>query len=369
MKKGIIILNILLIIMLFTNSTIFGATQSGHLMDDETMKKVAQKLNLNYTDEEITGLTYQFNEWSRNCYEQNEFSLKNIAFFKLKENGQLMFLLSNATFSDTLPYIYIFSYGNNTNYSTTIEQFVDWKKDTSGKITGANTENIKYWTLLKSTYTENTGKISLNKTKIDTIKAEIITIPDIVTFVNTYTVYAYTGNYGYKTYFLNNYVEIDTGAIIPTPSPTPAPTSTPGSSSAGGTDLTPVIGKIDETNKNLEEIKNNIPTSGDIASATTKGNENFWGNSGDINKYDDQKQAEDLINNTLNNVSGEIEKIEVIKILEDSEKQFWNRFKKPSGTPKDELYDLKISWNDIEYEGITLIEKRRNKLLRTMSRK
>lgn len=369
MKKGIIILNILLIIMLFTNSTIFGATQNGHLMDNETMKKVTEKLNLTYSEEEINGLTYQFNEWSRNYYEQNEFSLKNIAFFKTKENGQLMFLLSNATFSNTLPYLYIFSYGTNTNYSTTIEKFVDWKKDTSGKITGANTENIKYWTLLTNTYTENTAKISLNKTKIDTIKAETITIPDIVTFIKTYTVYAYTGAYGYKTYFLNNYVEIDTGTIIPSQTPTPTATPIP----SGTTDLSPIIGKIDETNKNLEEIKNNIPTSGDIEKATTegtiKGNETYWGNSGDINNYDDQKQAEDLINNTLNNVSGEIEKIEVIKILEDSEKQFWNRFKKPSGTIGDMLYDLKLSWDDIEYQGVTLIEKRRIKHLRTMSRK
>lgn len=331
MKKGIFIISLL--VFIFGKNVIFASTQTGYLIDSETMAKVIENLSLSYSEEEISGLVYKYNEWARNYKETVEFTLKNVAFFKLSNN--LYFTVSNATFNDELPYMYIFSYGNNTNYSTTINEFVSWKYDTNNKINGANTNKLKYWQLTTSNYTEYKNTISLAKNKTDTIKSESIYIPDIVVFVPTYAVYGCTGTYGYKTYFLENYIEIDTGIIIPTPTPTTTPT--PGGGSTGGTDLTPIIGKLDETNKNLEEIKTNIPTSGDIEKATTegtiKGNETYWGNSGDVNDYDSEKEVKDIIDNTISGVSGEMSKIEAIKILEDAENQFWNRFK-VSGNPR-----------------------------------
>lgn len=157
--------------------------------------------------------------------------------------------------------------------------------------------------------------------------------------------FGYTTEYGYDVYALTHTYDVSTIMPTPTPTPTATPTSTAtptptpsgGGSTSSDTDLTPVIGKLDETNKNLEEIKNNIPTSGDIEKATeegtVKGNETYWGNSGDVNDYDSEKEVKDIIDNTINSVSGEMSKIEAIKILEDAENQFWNRFK-ISGNPR-----------------------------------
>lgn len=342
-KKGTLFLSILLLILILGTSS-FATTQNGYLMDNETMAKVIENLSLSYSEEEISGLVYRYNEWARSYKETVEFTLKNVAFFKLSNN--LYFTVSNATFNDELPYMYVFSYGNNTNYSTTINEFASWKYDANNKINGANTNKIKYWQLTTNNYTEYTNTINLDKKSINTDKSEKIYIPDIVVFVSTYVVYGYTGTYGYKTYFLENYIEIDTGIIIPTPTPTATPT--PGGGSTGGTDLTPIIGKLDETNKNLEEIKNNIPTSGDIEKATEEGNKNYWGDSKKMNEGEYENQIQDGINNSVEEISENLEKNKIFKSIAIAEQKIIDLF-------LEEPEDFKISWQNVKYLDKNLI--------------
>ena len=343
-KKGTLFLSILLLILILGTIS-FATTQSGYLIDNETMTKVIENLGLSYSEEEINGLTYRYNEWARNYRKTVEFTLKNVAFFKISNN--LYFTVSNATFNNELQYMYIFSYGQNTNYSTTISEFSSWKYNTSNKINGANTNKIKYWKLSTNDYTEYTDTISLDKKSVNTDKSEKIYIPDIVVFVSTYVVYGYTGTYGYKTYFLENYIEIDTGTIIPTPTPTPGGGST-GGGSTGGTDLTPVIGKLDETNKNLEEIKNNIPTSEDIKKATEEGNKNYWGDSEKMNESDYENQIKNGVNDSMEEISENLEKNKIFKSIAVAEQKIIDLF-------LEEPEDFKISWQNVKYLDKNLI--------------
>lgn len=345
-KKRTLFLSMLLLILIL-GTTSFATTQSGYLMDNETMTKVIGRLGFaNLNEEQINGMTYWYNEWARSYRETVEFTLKNVAFFK--NSGNLCFTVSNATFNNELPYMYIHSYGNNTNYSTTVNEFISWKYDTNNKINGVNTNKLKYWQLTTSNYTEYTNTISLTRNKTDTIKSESIYIPEVVVFIPTYTVYGSTGEYGYKTYFLNNYIEIDTGTIIPTPTPTPTTTPTPGGGSTGGTDLTPVIGKLDETNKNLEEIKNNIPTSGDIEKATEEANKNYWGDSQKMNESDYENQIKNGINSSMGEISENLEKNKIFKSIAIAEQKIIDLF-------LEEPEDFKISWQNVKYLDKNLI--------------
>lgn len=358
MKKGIFIISLLLFVIGINNSC-YAAPKH---VNTTTMKSILEELEITKTDENIEAMVEKFNAWIDYQTQDlaKDFDLGNILFYK--SNGEaniLKFLIVNmGRGSEELEHLYIDTTYIAAYYSNNI--WSSWKKNTvTGAITGVNTDgyfNVWYciesqvnmlggnhinhqdYGRMKGGYTNNNSALYLNYA---------VAYPGALIF-------AKTPSYGYSTYSLTHTYDVSTIMPTPTPTPTATPTPTPsgGGSTSGGTDLTPVIGKLDETNKNLEEIKNNIPTSGDIEKATeegtVKGNETYWGNSGDVNNYDSEKEVKDIIDNTISSVSGEMSKIEAIKILEDAENQFWNRFK-ISGNPRNRGIWLKtkLGWYKI----------------------
>lgn len=343
MKKGIFIISLLLFVIGINNSCYAAPTT----LDFATMKSILEELQISKSDTSISAMVEKFNAWiTYQTQDLNkDFDLGNILFYKSAgELNTLKFLIVNmGRGSDDLQHLYIDT--SQPYYSNNI--WTSWKKNTSsGAIVGVNTNGVfSVWYCVESKV-DLLGGIYIDNDSYGKMKPGY-TNNNSALYLNyavTYPgglIYAKTQSYGYNTYSLTH--TYDVSSIMPTPTPTATPTVTPtptpsgGGSTPSGTDLTPVIGKLDKTNKNLEEIKNNIPTSGDIEKATTegtiKGNTTYWGNSGDVNNYDSEKEVKDIIDNTISSVSGEMSKIEAIKILEDAENQFWNRFK-ISGNPR-----------------------------------
>ena len=173
-----------------------------------------------------------------------------------------------------------------------------------------------------------------------------------------------------ETRFLRNYsayINTDDGAYIPKEpdidSGDSGGSTTPSGDGGGGgntgttTDLSKVENGIKDINNNLENIENKIPTSGDIKNATTNGiidgNNQYWGNSGDLNGEKEQEEIQNIINEAMENVSGELSKNKVFKALENAEKGFFDLFKNKL---EEQAYDLKFNWKKTEYEGATLLE-------------
>lgn len=341
MKKGIFIISLLLFVIGINNSCYAAPTT----LDTTTMKSILEELEITKTDQNIQAMVEKFNAWITYQTQdlKKDFDLGNILFYKSAgELNTLKFLIVNmGRGADDLQHLYIDT--SETNYSN--YKWVSWQKNTTtGAITGVNTNGyFDVWYCVESKV-DLLGGIYINNDSYGKMKGgyknnnSALYLNYAVAYPGA-LIFAKTPSYGYNTYSLTHTYDVST--IMPTPTPTPTATPTPipsgGGSTSGGTDLTPVIGKLDETNKNLEEIKNNIPTSGDIEKATeegtVKGNETYWGNSGDVNDYDSEKEVKDIIDNTISSVSGEMSKIEAIKILEDAENQFWNRFK-ISGNPR-----------------------------------
>ena len=135
-----------------------------------------------------------------------------------------------------------------------------------------------------------------------------------------------------------------------------------GDTSGGNTgttnvDLSKVENGIKDINNNIENIKDKIPTSGDIKKATTSGvingNNEYWGTSGDLNGEKEQEEIKNIINDAMENVSGELSKNQVFKALESAEKGFFDLFKNKL---EEQAYDLKFNWKKTEYQGATLLE-------------
>lgn len=348
--KTIFLATITLILIFGTTSCVFAK----EYVTENDMKNILIALGKEtITNDDISAYAYQFNNFLTNYNETNNniVSMLNISFFIESNSNNILFVISNGTFSDTLPYIYI-DFDKYNNYSL-LYGFESWKKNNNNEIIEVNYSPYNYYIL----YTNKVSALSRSQygylESIPTsIQPEQVTLSKCATFVKTFTVMGKTKNYGYKAYFLNNYVEIE--SLKPTPEPDPDPQPSGDTPTSGEkTDLTKIENKIDETNKNLEDIKNKIPTSGDIAAGTVKANEEYWGNSGDLNPDKTGEDIKDVINNTMDNISGELSKNEIFKTLESAEQGFFDLFKKRQ---EERMYDLKLSWNETKYQETTLLE-------------
>lgn len=120
------------------------------------------------------------------------------------------------------------------------------------------------------------------------------------------------------------------GTSSPTPTPTPTPTPDSGGTggdTGGGTttpdyseDLNNIQSGITDINNNLNNIQESIPTSGEIAGATTQGNKDFWGNKEDIKEEDFENQIEDEINGIMDTMSGELTQNQIFRRITSSRK-------------------------------------------------
>lgn len=346
-----IFLSVITLILIFGTTSCVLAKEYVTKNDMKNILNALEKENI--TNDDISAYAYQFNNFLTNYNETNNniASMLNISFFVESGANNIIFVISNGTFSNTLPYIYI----DFDKYSSNslLYGFESWKKDNNNNNIGFNYSTYNYYTLYTNKVSTRTRSEYDYLASIPTsIQPEQVTLSKCATFVKTFTVMGHTKKYGYKSYFLNNYVEIESLKPTPEPDPNPQPSGdTP--SSGEKTDLTKIENKIDETNKNLEDIKNKIPTSGDIATGTIKANEEYWGNSGDLNPDKTGEDIKDVINNTMDNISGELSKNEIFKTLETAEQGFFDLFKKKQ---EEKMYDLKLKWNETKYQETTLLE-------------
>lgn len=110
-------------------------------------------------------------------------------------------------------------------------------------------------------------------------------------------------------------------------------------------DLSEIEGKLDDVNTNLENIKDKIPTSGDIENAVEQGNKDYWG---DVNEDDTNGELGNIIDDVQNSMQDSLTENEIFGTLEKAEEGFLNLI-------GGEADDFKISWNDVKYMDKILI--------------
>lgn len=355
-QKTIFLSTLLLILILGTTS--LGATvedQNTSLdnrwLGKESMRNILEKLNIETTEEQIISNTYQFNEWFRTI-EDETITIKNILFFKnTTTTDKLSWVIGNGSFSNTLDYIYMEPNGEMLRMST----FKNWTYNENDSITGVNKENITRYYIssnsVSSTVSGAYSQLPFSST------VEEINSDGILSAIPTYVVYAKTEEFGYKTYFLTSTYElVISEPQNPTESGDNSESGDVGDGTGGNTNYPNYNEKLDNiqtgignVNNNLENIQQNMPTSGDIAGATTQGNKDYWGNSEDLNGENQEELIEDKVDELIENVSGDLNKNEIFGILQTYENKLFGSF---TGQQ-----DFKIAWNDISYMGSVIIPK------------
>lgn len=119
---------------------------------------------------------------------------------------------------------------------------------------------------------------------------------------------------------------------------------------------------IDNQNTNTQSIiDNQNQNTQATVNAINNANENYWGGEDDLNEEEHNQEIEGNVNNLTDNVSGELAKNEIVKMLDEAEKGFIAKFQKGLA---EEAYDLKFEWDDIKFklpgfvdEEITIIPK------------
>lgn len=271
-------------------------------------------------------------------------NVENLNYIKLKPDTGNKIILSG---NETNGYIYILELRiNNTSHNMfqTLE------------VLSGNTNSKTIYYVKSTSLNENNTILTLSNVACTNTQAIYYNVP----FITTGTTINTQGFIrGLTTDTDPGYFKIDT----PQPSGDSGGTTPPSGDGGGGgntgttTDLSKVENGIKDINNNLENIENKIPTSGDIKNATTNGiidgNNQYWGNSGDLNGEKEQEEIENIINGAMENVSGELSKNKVFKALENAEKGFFDLFKNKL---EEQAYDLKLNWKKTEYEGATLLE-------------
>lgn len=123
---------------------------------------------------------------------------------------------------------------------------------------------------------------------------------------------------------------------------------TGGGSGGEGTTTPDYSEDLNEIKNELNNIKENIPTSGEIAGATTQGNKDFWGNKDEMSEEDYENQISDGINDSMDQITGELEQNEVFNSIAIAEQKIIDLF-------LEEPEDFKISWQDVKYLEKTLV--------------
>lgn len=172
--------------------------------------------------------------------------------------------------------------------------------------------------------------------------------------------------YKISSSLISPFIAIDPNGNYQTVTPEPEPEEpsgdtpvNPSGEGGGGS------GTIDYANQ-LNDINNSVNTQGQaivnqisgdtqkVVGAINSANENYWGKSGDLTGEKQEEEIENNVNEIIGSLSGDLAENQVIKMLDDAEKGFIDKFSNRDAP--EQFFDLKFEWDDIKYEGITLIE-------------
>lgn len=323
------------------------------------------------TEQDYNAYTLQLNQLleENNLQDLNNHNMTTFLSYDNTKNSILMyFIFSNASSPNNvnnLNYlrikrnapasIYISCNDNNNENIYFLELYIfNTQNSTFSQIKTLNNSALQQIPYMKSaTLNSNNTILTLSNVACTNTQAVYYHIPFEVNGSNVYT----------QGFIRGLTTDNDPGYFkteTPQPSGDSGGSTTP-SGDGGNTgtpiDLSKIENGIKDINNNLENIENKIPTSGDIKNATTSGiidgNNQYWGNSGDLNGEKEQEEIQNIINGAMENVSGELSKNKVFKALENAEKGFFDLFKNKL---EEQAYDLKFNWKKTEYEGATLLE-------------
>lgn len=269
----------------------------------DTVTSILDKLQITYTDTTKVSFTYYVNKYMKYYIENINNTVKavNVCFTVDANYTNLVMLIGNGTFSDTLNYLCITAISKST-----CDKFDGWTYDSNGNIQTYKTSNLDYAIISSNEVTRYNGKPRIYGGRSQ-VTSNVLNYPKVVAPLKTYTIASYTAETGYSYYFLDNIYEFSKSGD--------SNGDTSGDSSGDKSDLAMTNELITKINAQVEEINKKIPTSGDIQQATTagvtSGLTNYFGGSGDAN-FEDKKYT-----------SGEIlEKID-FKPIENPNANFW----------------------------------------------
>lgn len=388
MKKKIngylkLLLALLFSMVLNTFSTCYASTPANEL-DVETANNLFEKIRevnskSNYPSSTITNFLNNVNVENFVNYWNSNINLTKFPFLEQivisVYDNRIILAQNNNGYDNNLPhlkigisdysgfnYLAVSSYYISQNDSYVAGSYYEITTNTSGTFTFSlknlsvgssvlmNDLNRKYPV---ETYTQGT------------INGYIV--PCIISFVPSSIYLREKDSASYKWTFNFNIAEIyeePTPTPIPIVTPTPIPDVTP--TPTGNKDYTQDLSNINQSinnqgqaivnnqNENTDKIiQNQNQNTQATVNAINNANENYWGGEEDLNEEEHNQEIEGNVNDLMENVSGELAKNEVVKMLDEAEKGFIAKFQKGLA---EEAYDLKFEWPDIKYEGLTLIE-------------
>lgn len=311
-----------------------------------------------------------YNRWARvQLASDNTFTLLNLIMCR-NNNGYIAWTLINGGTTDDYPIWYnstfvsgIIGDGTYSVNSLTTTQWTSWKTNSSGEITGVNTTTLGHWFI---NYNQPT-----NVTSATTSLSPYQTTSYPFTWTNStmnwkgiisfwiVSLKSRTYSYGYGNYLWTNVLDLGRTSSGETPTPTPTPSPTGGGGEGGST--AGIISAVDNLNNTVLNQSNRIIdkmlTSGEIKDATTTGiitaNNDYWGTSGELTGTQQENEIGTTINGIIDNVSGEMTQNQAYNQLNQIENGFLNFFER---NHDEQWYDLIITWNDVEYNNVKIIE-------------
>ena len=304
-----------------------------------------------------------------------EITFENISFIPCYNfsNVYIDFIVSNNTYSNTLPFTYLFRGNPGLENEQTYNQFLITGTSSNSGITNSEDQNLN---IIRITITSSGG---LNISNISAIKKSYYTLENMEfdeddTSINfsqlrglspSQVIYysGYNTNVK-KSYLLDNWYNADPNDPEIPDNPGSGDTGESGDTgggtggdTGGGTttpdysdDLENIQTGITDINNNIGNIQESIPTSGEIAGATEQANKDFWGNKDEMNEEDYENQISEGINESMEQITEELEQNEVFDSIAIAEQKIIDLF-------LEEPEDFKITWADIKYMDKTLVQK------------
>lgn len=299
----------------------------------------------------------------------------------LNDFNMVCFVYSSISGSDNV-YRILFNISNQTapqGYSNVGFISLFRNSDIEGTISGKDGYILNICLEFSKFYPN--GHFTYNRS---TSTSEFIDLPELIFDYNKpminfpYNFYNYAGtqiisyNYNYDVYYLisdeyNTYTNYINNIPSEPSGDGGGGTVTP-SGDGGSSSTTPnYTNQLNDINSNISNSSTAITNqiSGDtqkVIGAIDNANENYWGKSDELTGKKQEEEIENNVNELIENISGELADNQIIKMLDDAEKGFIDKFNYRYAPP--EFYELKFEWDDIKFklpgfvdEEITIIPK------------